>query len=251
MKGKKPEKLFFRLVSSMKIWAVMHEHEMVHDFDAMSNHVDAIAYFVSKTDAERYIEKHNKPQTNESGANWGKLFLKPINIIETGKYNVANNYGFVNEEKEGYNPYVCPICGHATLTHHGKEQHRIDHVLNDGEQVGVAFVMEFFCELCNQMVVGNERILYFNSPNVDERVELARLGYNLDNYIYDESPRVRQVVAEKGIGHDVFINNQNEHPCVLRELVHQGLYLDILKDHPNKSVSKLAKKTLRQMSIDS
>lgn len=234
----------------MKIWAVMYEYQMTHDFDEISNHVEAIAYFANKTDAERYIEKHNKPQTNESGANWGKLFLKPINIIEAGKYNVANNYGFVNEEKEGHRPYVCPICGHATLIHYSKEQHRTDHVLNDGEQVGVAFVTEFHCELCNQMVVGNERILYFNSPNVDERVELARLGYNLENYIYDKSPRVRQIVAQKGFGHDVFIKNPNEHPCVLRELIYQGRYLDILKNHPNKSVSKPAKKKLRQMGIE-
>jgi hypothetical protein len=86
----------------------------------------------------------------------------------------------------------------------------------------------------------------YNSDDKTVRCQIANMGHNLDNYVYDPSSRVRQIVARKGIGHEVFIANPDEHPAVLREIASKGKYLDILKDHPDKSVSKLAIKKLKQ-----
>ena len=230
------------------IWAVHHKYTEFICFD-FNDRDDIVAYFECEDDAKAYVARHDNPRLSTDGErNIGKLTIEPINIIGVGEYNDRNNYGFINGSTEGGSVHTCPICGHATIVDYDTKTAHTKTVMENGNIVAVINTIEFHCECCDRDVVEHENRLNINSKSMREREWLAEHGYNLENYIYDESPFVRQVCARKGYGHDVFVNNPNEHPVVLLEIANQGKYLDVLRHHKNKSVRRLAKKKLRQMA---
>ena len=225
----------------MKIWGV-YKTEQVGDID----YVEAdtlIVCFENEQDAIDYKAKHGNPRTLKGEDAY--LVVKPVNFVPAGEYDQTNNYGLANENLGA--SFICD-CGHATVVPYEKLKTQREDIMENGVAVGVRITLPFVCERCNQNQLAAEEILMFNSEDETIRCQIANMGYNLENYIYDSSSRVRQYVARKGLGHDVFVANPDEHPAVLREIAGQGKYLDVLKDHPDKSVSKLANKKLRQMS---
>ena len=225
----------------MKIWGV-YKTEQVGDID----YVEAdtlIVCFEKEQDAIDYKAKHGNPQTLKGEDAY--LVVKPVNFVPAGEYDKTNNYGLANEN---LGPSFKCSCGHATVIPYENLETTKEVIMENGVAVGLRQALPFVCERCHQNQLAAEVILMFNSADETVRCQVANQGYNLENYIYDSSSKVRQIVARKGVGHDVFIANPNEHPAVLREIAGHGKYLDVLKDHPDKSVSKLATKKLRQMS---
>lgn len=225
----------------MKIWGV-YKTELVGDID----YVEAdtlIVCFENEQDAIDYKAKHGNSRTLKGEDAY--LVVQPVNFIPAGEYDQTNNYGLANEN---LGPSFKCTCGHATVIPSENLGTTKEVIMENGVAVGVRITLPFVCERCNQNQLAAENVLMFNSEDELTRCQIANMGYNLENYIYDSSSRVRQYVARKGFGHDVFIANPDEHPAVLREIAGQGKYLDVLKNHPDKSVSKLANKKLRQMS---
>ena len=227
----------------MNIWGV-YKVEQVGDID----YVEAdtlIVCFEKEQDALDYQALHNRPRMVD-GEVYDKLFVRPVTFIAAGEYDHTNNYGLAADEHLGAS-FICD-CGHATVVPYEKLETQKEEIKENNVVVGLRITLPFVCERCHQNQLAAEEILMFNSEDENIRCQVANMGYNLENYIYDSSSRVRQIVARKGLGHDVFIANPDEPPAVLREIAGQGKYLDVLKDHPDKSVSKLANKKLRQMS---
>lgn len=225
----------------MQIWGV-YKTEQVGDIDYVEAET-LIVCFEKEQDAIDYKAKRGNSQTLKGEDAY--LIVKPVNFVPAGEYDQTNNYGLANEK---FGPSFKCSCGHATVIPYENLGTTKEVIVENGVAVGVRITLPFVCERCNQHQLAAEEILMFNSDDDTVRCQVANQGYNLENYIYDTSPRVRQIVARKGLGHDVFVANPDEHPAVLREIAAQGKYLDVLKDNPDKSVSKLAMKKLRQMS---
>ena len=223
-----------------QIWGV-YKVEQVGDMDYIESET-LIICFEKEQDAIAYRDARNHPSAL-SGED-SRLIIKPINLVKDGQYDPTNNYGLVNESVG--NGFKCS-CGHATLVPYANISTTQEEIVENGIAVGWRITLPFTCERCGLNQLAAEELLMYNSNDETVRCQIANLGHNLDNYVYDESSRVRQIVARKGVGHDVFIANPNEHPAVLREIAGQGKYLDVLKDHPDKSVSKLANKKLKPM----
>lgn len=225
----------------MQIWGV-YKVEQIGDIDNIEGET-LIVCFEKEQDAIEYKAKHGHP-SNFRGED-AYLIVQPVTFIPAGEYDTTNNYGLANEN---LGPSFKCSCGHATVIPYENLETTKEVIMENGVEVGLRLTLPFVCERCHQVQLAADTTLMFNSDDETVRCQVANQGYNLQNYIYDTSSKVRQIVARKGFGHDVFIANPNEHPAVLREIAEQGKYLDILKDNPDKSVSKLANKKLRQMS---
>ncbi len=225
----------------MQIWGV-YKVEQIGDIDNIEGET-LIVCFEKEQDAIDYKAKHGNP-SNLRGED-AYLIVQPVNFVPAGEYDTTNNYGLANET---LGPSFKCFCGHATVIPYGNIAITRDIITENGVAVGLRLTQPFVCERCGQNQLAADVTLMFNDNDETVRCQVANQGYNLENYIYDPSSKVRQIVARKGIGHDVFIANPNEHPAVLREIAGQGKYLDVLKDNPDKSVSKLASKKLRQMT---
>lgn len=204
---------------------------------------ELVTCFESEVDAQHYVAIHNKPFVFD-GENFGDwLRIKPINVVKNGSFDTQNNYGLA----PNYESVVVCECMHATVIpifNHPKQEI----IKKDGVAVGVRTYDIITCEYCGKTNHSFEDVMMFDSEDEDERCRIANLGYNLEKYIHDPSSHVREIVAWKGVGHDVFIANPDEHPAVLRAIAKQGKYLDILAKHPNKNVSKTAQRIQRQLN---
>lgn len=227
----------------MKAWGVF-KAEQVGDIDYVLAE-NLIVCFEKEEDAKVYRDIRNNPRTVDGE---GELTVHPVRFVTAGEYDPANNYGLAKNEHEGC-AFICE-CGHATVIPWADLPPRSEEIQENGCPVGVRLYVPFTCELCkkNQFAVNEVRM--FNDPDDTVRREIANYGYNLENYIYDPSSLVREAVALKGVGHDVFVANPNEHPAVLRVIAKKGKYLDILKDHPDKTVSSTAIKELKKQAAN-
>ena len=225
----------------MKIWGV-YKVEQVGDIDNIEGET-LIVCFEKEQDAIAYKAKYGKPDTLKGEDAY--LIIQPVTFVSAGEYDTTNNYGLANET---FGPSFKCSCGHATVIPYENLETAREVIMENGVEVGLRLTLPFVCEHCHQHQLAADTTLMFDAEDDTVRCQVANYGYNLENYIYDISSKVRQIVARKGFGHDVFIANPNEHPAVLREIAGQGKYLDVLKDNPDKSVSKLAMKKLRQMN---
>ena len=224
----------------MNIWGVF-KVECISDDGAYGETL--IVCFEQEQDAINY--KESKFPNKDYGGDDAYLIVKPVTFVRSGEYDTTNNYGLANDY---INPSYKCSCGHATVVPYENFNVIKEEIKENGITVGVREAWTFVCERCHESQSAFENVMMFDSEDENYRWRLASLGYNLEQYIHDTSFRVRRVVAANGLGHEEFVTNPNEHPVVLREIVNQGKYLDVLVNHPDKDVSTLAKEKLRQMN---
>lgn len=239
-------------------FSVFHRRYDEVDLDAYEDIREIVALFGSEQLALEFMQ-----MLSEDGDTNYTFEIRQIHIVTADEFNPKNNYGYLEYQDEIMNIIGLCNCGHATRYKTADVCIQTENIYDGKNHIGVREYRIGKCSLCDADVYIQENTYLFDNTADVVRAYLAKKGYNLKNYVHDESATVRKAVAEQGYGLNILA--QDNYPMVQRSVLQfcEGIIggwktakypvdvkacLDVLKDSESNRNRNKANRLLEQLN---